>query len=62
MSIRKIKIELILETDNLIEWDDEGQIEWVKNSILKAEDLRLHSNEIGDEFGKITELTKVEFL
>jgi hypothetical protein len=55
----KIKMEIELDYDAGIMHDvDKEATEWFYNEILLGSggDLRLHSNEIGDEVGKVTVL------
>ena len=48
--------------DNLIDPLDDRQVEWLMKQILIPDDLTVHSNEIGDEIGTITNLSCVRLI
>jgi len=52
MTTLTLKITLEYDED-LMHGDDESSREWFRSSILQADHLVLHSNEIGDEVGTI---------
>jgi len=60
----KIKIEMELEfVNNLIEWRDKDQTDWLMNEILPVATVAIFSEEIGDyitEFKKIESIELVE--
>lgn len=56
----KFRVEVLLDTDWLIDEQSIEEIKWVKEQILIAEDLTIHSNEIGDTVGKIVSLKTEE--
>ena len=48
-----MKIEMEFEfVDNLIDWDDKEQVEWLLVCILPASKVVIHSEEIGDSITK----------
>lgn len=53
----KLKIELLIEVEDEI-WglNDKEAREWFENECLNPDQLYLHSNEAGDEIGKIIEV------
>jgi len=49
-----LEIILTVELDEtFIDEKDPIQQDWLRNTVLSKEELRLHSNEIGDEVGEI---------
>jgi hypothetical protein len=61
----KIKLTLEIELDHgeMSIWglEDPETKDWFLKDVMTAENLFLHSNEIGDEVGKVTK-AEVEFL
>lgn len=58
----KIKVELIVELDdNLWGWG-KSETQWFKDRIMVADQIYLHSNEIGDELGVVKEIVSWNFI
>jgi hypothetical protein len=53
--MKQITMTVVLEFDEemMCDWDEEAQREWFFEAVLDPETLVLHSNEIGDEVGRI---------
>ena len=49
----RIKIEIIVDVSDVCNFDNEQESDWFEDEIMQQKDLRLHSNEIGDELGTI---------
>lgn len=57
MTAIKMKIEMEVELDSdLWELKEQPERDWFENDVMKVENLYLHSNEVGDEIGKVTAL------
>jgi len=55
-----LKITLTIDIDDgMIDLNDPVQEFWLFEEVLAKEQLRLHSNEIGDEVGTITDVSFV---
>ncbi len=58
----KIKLTLEIELHEAVaDGADDGMLEWLENDVLSKENLYIHSNEIGDDIGKV-ESVKVEYI
>lgn len=56
----KVKLTITVEIpDNLYDFNDKSEVEFLMNTVLK-ENLLLHSNEIGDTVGSITEVENIQ--
>ncbi len=52
----RIKIEMVVDVSDICNFDNEQESDWFADEIMQQKDLRLHSNEIGDELGDIEDL------
>jgi hypothetical protein len=52
----RVKIEMIVDVSDICNFDNEQESDWFADEIMQQKDLRLHSNEIGDELGDIEDL------
>ncbi len=53
----KIKIEMVVDLgDSMIDFKNKDELTWFKKEVMKKEDIKIHSNEIGDELGEIEDL------
>ena len=53
----RIKIEMIVDLgDSMCNFDNEQESDWFEDNVMKMEDIKIHSNEIGDELGDIEDL------
>ena len=49
----KMKINMELEfVDNLVDWDNKEEVEWLLEDILPTSKILIHSDEIGDVITK----------
>lgn len=58
----KITMNICIELDDNFFGSSDEEIEWLKNDILKPDDLIIHSNEIGDYLGSIVEMKDIEII
>lgn len=59
----KFKITMTIELSDIFS-TDKDQVNWLLSEVLNSnpENYYLHSNEIGDELGKIIEINSIEKL
>jgi len=55
----KVVMEIELELDDNFFGSEPDEIEWLKDEIVVAGRLVVHSNEIGDHLGEITKITNL---
>lgn len=56
----KIDVILTIDVEDTIDFKDPFQKMWLYNTVLDKDQLHLHSNEIGEEVGRIVEIHVVD--
>jgi len=59
----KLRLEIEIECgDTLIDTSNIREVNWLLKDILIPSDLRVHSNEIGDELGVVISVANIKIL
>ena len=53
----RVKIEMIVDLgDSFCDFENKNESEWFEHHVMNKQDIKIHSNEIGDELGEIDDL------
>jgi len=56
----KVKIEIVVDLgDNFCDFENKGESEWFEGRVMSKDDIKIHSNEIGNELIQNPKLNKI---
>ena len=59
----KLRMTILVDVDDAYGAFDEEEREWMESDVLSSKgELVLHSNEVGDEVGYISEVSNIEWI